>query len=82
MGLPGPSSNAADSRAAKKELARLERLITRLEQREARLHDELAAHATDHEKLTALVDELAALRSERSHAEESWLEVADQVSGN
>ena len=82
VSLPDPSSNAAESRAAKKELARLERLITRLEQREARLHDELAAHATDHKKLTALVDELAALRSERSHAEESWLEVADQVSGN
>ena len=82
VGPPATSSNAADSRAAKKELARLERLITRLEQRESRLHDELAAHATDHEKLTGLVDELAALQSERSRAEESWLEVADQVSGN
>ena len=38
----------ADARAARRELTRLERRIATLEKQEARLHDELAEHATDH----------------------------------
>ena len=41
-------------RARAKELTRLERLLERLEKREATLHGQLADAATDHEKVLAL----------------------------
>ena len=70
---------AADARAAKKELARLERQIGKLEQREAQLHDQLAGHATDYEKVTVLDAELRAVQAERARTEEEWLELADRA---
>ena len=42
---------AGDVRPARKELARLERQVAKLEQREAELHEQLAAHATDYAKV-------------------------------
>jgi ABC transport system ATP-binding/permease protein len=78
---PAPTAPAAQSRTAKKDLARLERQIAKLEQREAALHEELATHATDYEKVTALDEQLRAVRAERDRAESEWLELADQVSG-
>ncbi|MCW2947997.1 MAG: transporter related protein [Actinoallomurus sp.] len=64
---------------AKKDLDRLERRIDRLGDREAELHDLMASHATDHEKLLRLDDELKAVRAEREEAEEQWLELAEGV---
>ncbi len=61
----------------KKDLDRLERRIERLGVREAELHDLMAAHATDHEKLLALDAELKTVRAEREESEEQWLELAD-----
>jgi len=72
-------SVAADLRASKKELVRLERAIERLTRREAALHDELATHATDYEKVATLDAELRAVRAERDAAEEEWLTVAERV---
>jgi ABC-type multidrug transport system ATPase subunit len=78
---PRPARDpAADPRAAKKELARLERQLNRLEQREVELHNLLAEHATDYEKVTALDTELRAVRAERSDVEDSWLAVAEALS--
>jgi ATPase subunit of ABC transporter with duplicated ATPase domains len=62
-----------DSRAAQKELARLERLVERLARREEDLHGRLAEHATDYEKVAALDRELQDVRREREAAEEAWL---------
>ncbi|BCJ26150.1 ABC-F family ATP-binding cassette domain-containing protein [Actinocatenispora sera] len=70
----GPS--AAQVRAGKKELARLERLVARLETKESDLHTQLAEHATDYAKVTELDAQLAQLRSERAAAEEEWLTLA------
>jgi ABC transport system ATP-binding/permease protein len=70
-------SSAADQRAAKKELARLERQIGTLERKEAQLHEELAAHATDYEKVSALDAQLREVRGERERVEEEWLALAD-----
>jgi ABC transport system ATP-binding/permease protein len=70
---------AADQRAAKKELARLERQIAKLDQREAQLHEQMATHATDYEKVSTLDGELRGVLAERSGAEEAWLELADRV---
>jgi ATPase subunit of ABC transporter with duplicated ATPase domains len=73
----GPS--AAEVRAGKKELARLERLVARLETKESHLHTQLAEHATDYAKVTELDAQLAQLRSERAAAEEEWLTLADSL---
>jgi ATPase subunit of ABC transporter with duplicated ATPase domains len=82
---PAPSPAAAgrtpagDSRAGRKELARLERQVQKLEQREAQLHDQLATHATNYEKVSALDAQLRAVREERAQAEHDWLTLADQL---
>ncbi|HEX6871562.1 MAG TPA: ABC transporter C-terminal domain-containing protein, partial [Micromonosporaceae bacterium] len=69
----------AESRAAKKELARLERQVGQLEQREARLHEQLALHAVDYEKVSALDAELRAVQRQRADAETAWLELAERT---
>jgi ATPase subunit of ABC transporter with duplicated ATPase domains len=77
---PGRGGEPAfDLRAARKELVRLQRQVDKLERREAELHELLAAHATDYERVTALDAELRAVCEERAEAEESWLELAERV---
>jgi ATP-binding cassette subfamily F protein uup len=76
---PTTTSPAADSRAARKELARLERQIQKLDSTEKRLHNDLAVNATDHERVLALDAELQALLTEKAELEERWMELADQV---
>jgi ABC transport system ATP-binding/permease protein len=76
-GTPKPS--AAEERTARKELQRLERQLDRLSAREAELTAQLAANATDYERLTALGAELRAVQAEISGLEERWLAVAAQL---
>jgi ABC transport system ATP-binding/permease protein len=71
--------SAAEVRSARKELARLERQLGRLAEREATLHDELAANATDYSRLSELDGQLRAVRAEREQTEEAWLELAERV---
>jgi ABC transport system ATP-binding/permease protein len=73
---PGPPSSAAEERAARKELQRLERQLDRLAARETELTDLLAANATDYERLTALGAELRAVQTEKSELEDRWLTLA------
>jgi ABC-type multidrug transport system ATPase subunit len=75
----GGGVEKADSRTARKELARLERTIGKLEQREAALHEEMAAHATDYARVSDLDAQLRSVRAEREAAETQWLELAEQV---
>ena len=77
----GFTPGSAAERAAKKELDRLDRQIARAGEREAKLHAELAANATDYAKLTALGAQLAAAEAEKSDLEERWLEVASSLEG-
>jgi ABC transport system ATP-binding/permease protein len=70
------SSPAAEDRLARKELQRLERQIEKLTAREASLSEQLAAHATDYEKLTTLGAELRQAQDEKARLEERWLGVA------
>src|SRR6266496_5281253 len=72
-------SGAAAERTARKELQRLERQLDRLTAREAGLSAELAANATDYEKLTALGAELKAAQAEKADLEERWLTVAAEL---
>jgi ATP-binding cassette subfamily F protein uup len=66
-----------DTRAARKELARLERQVETLRKRAARLHEELAAHATDYAKVAELDAQLRGIEAEREAAENAWLELAE-----
>jgi ATPase subunit of ABC transporter with duplicated ATPase domains len=77
----GFTPGSAAERAAKKELDRLDRQIARAGEREAKLHAELAANATDYEKLTELGAQLAAVEAEKTDLEERWLEVASSLEG-
>jgi ABC transport system ATP-binding/permease protein len=70
------SSSPTADRVARKELQRLERQIERLTSREAQLSTELAANATDYEKLTALGADLRAVQVEKADLEDRWLTVA------
>jgi ABC transport system ATP-binding/permease protein len=74
-----PAVSAAEARVARKELAKLERAVGKLEQREAQLHDQMATHATDYEKVSALDAELRAVHAERAATEEQWLELAERI---
>ncbi|MEA2383899.1 MAG: transport system ATP-binding/permease protein, partial [Solirubrobacteraceae bacterium] len=63
-------------REARKELARVERGLDRLGERETRLHEAMAAEATDHVRLGELTAQLHALAAERDELESAWLEAA------
>ena len=57
-------------------MARIERRLEKIATQETKLHEELAAAATEPERLMALDAELRALVSEREELEEAWLEQA------
>ncbi|TWE11800.1 ABC-F family ATP-binding cassette domain-containing protein [Rudaeicoccus suwonensis] len=63
----------AQQREARKEMARIERSLAKLAEREARLHDDLVAAATDHARATELDAQLRALQDERADLEEQWI---------
>jgi ATP-binding cassette subfamily F protein uup len=71
--------SGGEAREARKEIARLERALGRLSQRESDLHDAMAAAATDHERLRELQAELHALTAEREETEASWLETSEAL---
>ncbi len=68
-------------RAARKEVARLERALEKLDEREAALHESMATSATDHARLRELNAELAALLADREAAEAAWFEASAAVEG-
>jgi ATP-binding cassette subfamily F protein uup len=74
-----PAAAGAVARAARKEIQRLERELDRLGDREAALHAEMAASATDHERLRELQAELEARATEREALEAAWLETAESL---
>jgi ATP-binding cassette subfamily F protein uup len=69
--------NQAVVRAARKDLARLERALEKLGEREEQLHESMAAAATDYARLRELQEELAAVAAEREQLEGEWLEAAE-----
>jgi ATP-binding cassette subfamily F protein uup len=72
-------SSAGDVRAARKELARLERQLEKLRERETKVYAEMAAAASDHERVLGLDAALRGLRDERAVMEDRWLELANEV---
>ena len=76
-GTPGMS--AAEARAAKKDLTRLERQIAKLDEREAKINEGLAEHGHDYDRVVELDTQLKTVQAEREQAEEAWLELAERV---
>ncbi|GAB3592782.1 ABC-F family ATP-binding cassette domain-containing protein [Angustibacter peucedani] len=73
----GAGASPAEQRAARKEMARLERQVERLERQIAQLHADLAAQATDHVAVAELDERLRAVRAERDETEGQWLAAAE-----
>jgi ATP-binding cassette subfamily F protein uup len=73
----GPLGGAGAQRAARKDMARLERQISRLTTQENKLTAALAEHAADYVRLTELGAELRAVQDEKARLEEQWLEAAE-----
>ncbi len=70
-------SDAAQERARKKELARLEGKLEKVECEIERLHAAMAEAATDYERLTALDADLRDAMGRREAIEEAWLLAAE-----
>ncbi len=75
---PAAPSHAA-MRAARKEVARLERAIEKLTARETAIFEDMAASASDHARLGELQSELEALATEREQLEAAWIETAEAL---
>jgi ATP-binding cassette subfamily F protein uup len=80
-GTAGTSSaakvSAAERRAASKELSKLERRLKALDDKEKKLHDALAAAATEPQKLMTLNADLKAVAVEKDDVEARWLETSE-----
>jgi ATP-binding cassette subfamily F protein uup len=80
-GVAGTTSaakvSAAERRAASKELSKLERRLKVLDDKEKKLHDALAAAATDPQKLMTLNAELKSVAAEKDEVEARWLETSE-----
>ena len=70
-------SDAAEQRAARKELSRLERRLDTLTKKEGELHAKLAEAATDPDRLLSLDAELRTVLAEKDEVEEQWMLAAD-----
>ncbi|MEV4499814.1 ABC-F family ATP-binding cassette domain-containing protein [Micromonospora arborensis] len=75
----GGGMSAAEVRQARKDLTRLERQLSKLDQRETTLLDQLAADATDYARVAELDAQLKDLRAERERIEESWMTLAEEL---
>lgn len=79
---PAPAEPAADpaaQREARKTLARVEKQLARLAEREERLHHAMAESVHDHTKLAELNVSLGELAQEKELLELEWLEAAELV---
>ncbi|AKH82853.1 glycerophosphodiester phosphodiesterase [Streptomyces sp. CNQ-509] len=74
---PAAGLSAADARAAKKELQRIERQLDRIGGKEGDLHAAIAEHATDFARVAELDAQLRELTAEREELELRWLELAE-----
>jgi ATPase subunit of ABC transporter with duplicated ATPase domains len=78
----GPSSSGpspAELREARKDMARVERQLSRLAEREERIHAAMAQAATDHARVLELNGELREVVDEREALELEWLAAAEIV---
>ena len=74
---PAEGPSAAEVREARKEMARVEKQLTRLAEREERIHADMAAQATDHQAVLELNAKLREVVDEREELEMAWLAAAE-----
>ncbi|HET8594089.1 MAG TPA: ABC-F family ATP-binding cassette domain-containing protein [Intrasporangium sp.] len=83
-GIPSPDASvgapsAAEQREARKVMARVEKQLSRLSEREERLHADMAEKATDPTVLADLTARLQDVVAEREALEAEWLEAAEII---
>jgi ATPase subunit of ABC transporter with duplicated ATPase domains len=71
--------DAAALRQTKKDLARIEQQLARLDSGTARLHTEMAAAGNDYSRLTELQAQLADVATAKDDLELAWLEAAEKL---
>jgi len=69
------SKGGGDTRAAKKELSRVEREIARLDARQVKIEAEMAQRAADFAAVARLDEELRTLQADKAALEDSWMEL-------
>ena len=74
---PKPKAGSAEERAARKVVARIDKQLERIAEREAVLNAEIAEHAQDYERLAQLSAQLDELAMEKEGLELEWLEAAE-----
>ena len=72
----GSAATAQEQREARKAIARIDKQLARVAQREEVLHSQLAEHASDYERLAELDAALREVVAEKEALEEEWLEAA------
>ncbi len=73
------SKGGGDSRAARKELSKVEREIGRLDKRSAELQAQMAAQASDFAAVAALDEQLRTVQAEKAALEDTWLELSEAL---
>jgi ATP-binding cassette subfamily F protein uup len=76
-----PKASAAETREARKTVARLDKQLARITEREQALHAELVEHAADYERLAAVDVQLRELAGQKDSLEEQWLAAATLLEG-
>jgi len=72
-----PSYSQAEVRQARKDIARIEKRLSRIADDEAKLHEKIAADATNFEAVAELSARLDELTQEKESLELEWLEAAE-----
>ena len=73
------SKGGGDSRAARKELSRVEREIARLDKRGAQLTAEMAEQAADFAAVAVLDEQLRTLQDDKAALEDTWLDLSEAL---
>lgn len=74
---PGTARKDSDTRAVRKELARLERDLVKAQKVVDRIHAQMAEAATDPQRLIELSRQVQQAETDLAQVEERWLEVAE-----
>ncbi len=76
-----PARGSSQERYLRKQLAKLERQLSKLESLQAHLHQELAEAATDPPRLIALSKQLRENEDNQQQLEDEWLKASEELDG-
>jgi ATP-binding cassette subfamily F protein uup len=74
-----PGLSAGERRIIEKDLARIERTLSKLEEEEATIHGKMAEAASDHERLAEMNRRLQEIGQKRDSLDAEWLVVAESL---